>query len=310
MTGQNANNDPEYHPDNKWYNWRPPDHARHYVEIVVLIAYVLFDAAELYPISHFLGILTAAALIAILGFPELTIGYWTASFIAIILAASALYVYVGPVLPEETNYKGWLVPANISTPLMKCPIANGDVALIMGTSVYVTDYPDRYPVFNLGECAPLHLHKTKDGVAVDFDMYTPTKSLIARLRDNEWHLVPSEMAYSEHPDRSTLQVIDKQGRELFFIKYLNPETIWIRGSFSCGTQQPIVIDNYSITALAKYFVMGTFMENIAPNPGPTIPIILTHSCVVSHFGGDVLDMENRKPSAFSQAFDRIKGWFQ
>jgi hypothetical protein len=217
-----------------------------------------------------------------------------------------LYNY-GENLPVETDTHGWLVPDHIETPLMNCPATDSDVILIMGTSAYVTNYPDKFPVFNLGKCAPLHIQKTDDGLAVDFDMYSPRKSLISRLLNNEWHLVPSEYSYPEHPDRSTLQVFDKTGNELFFVKYLNRRVIWLRGTFSCGPQVPVVVSNHSISTAAGNFIMGNLVRT-GGDGDATIDI--THGCFTSHFSDQVLDMEKQKSSPFEQAFGRIRSWFE
>ena len=148
-----------------------------------------------------------------------------------------------------------------------------DVSLILGTSAYTTNSKDRFPVFRLGECAPLYIRKTDDGLSVDFDMYTPRKDLISRFLDNDWNLVTSEFSYQKHPDRSTLQVFDKKGNELFFIRYLNSKVIWMRGAFSCGTQDPIIVSNESVTARSDNFIMG----NIVGAPGSSAKLVIADS---------------------------------
>ena len=45
------------------------------------------------------------------------------------------------------------------------------------------------------------------------------------------------------PDASTLIVSDDQGRETFFARYLNKNTVRIRGTFRCGDTKPVVIGN-------------------------------------------------------------------
>lgn len=266
---------------------------------------------SLYPEDHRLSFLVLSCLLSLVAVYELHSRGWSAhippAIGAIFCVPLAIFAIIGPNLPEETNIHGRLIPDNINTPLINCAHSESDAVLILGTNAYVTNYPDRFPVFNLGTCAPLHIHKTPDGIAVDFNMYTPQRNLIARMLDNEWHLVPSEYSYQEHPDRSTLQVFDKTGEELFFVRYLNRQVIWIRGRFSCGSQPPIIVDNDSITTNASYFVMGSIA---GPTANANFSLQLSHGCFTSHFGAEVLDMENNKPSIFTQAFDRVRGWFQ
>jgi hypothetical protein len=257
------------------------------------------------------GGLVSVALLYVEGLSKglLRIGHFLLLSAMVVAVCGYFFFRFGENLPVETNIHGWLVPDQIETPLLNCPAAESDAILIMGTSAYVTNYPGKFPVFNLGTCAPLHIQKTGDGMAVDFDMYSPQKNLISRLFNNEWHLVPTEYSYEQHPDRSTLQVFDKQGDELFFIRYLNRRVIWVRGAFSCGSQTPIVVDNDSISTSAGNFIMGNLVR-IDPKSNAAVTLRITHACVTSHFGSQVLDLEKQRSSPFEQAFGRIRSWFE
>ena len=237
----------------------------------------IMDFAFFWKDDHLAALLILASWVGLISVYELYTRHWSVtSILGFILGSYAIAGIAGeywPTLPEETSIQGHLIPDNIATPLLNCTTKENDVSLILGTSAYTTNSKDKFPVFRLGECAPLYIRKTDDGLSVDFDMYTPRKDLISRFLDNDWNLVTSEFSYQKHPDRSTLQVFDKKGNELFFIRYLNSKVIWMRGAFSCGTQDPIIVSNESVTARSDNFIMG----NIVGAPGSSAKLVIADS---------------------------------
>jgi hypothetical protein len=286
MNGDSEDNNSKNHPKNKWYDIKPTVRGKAISYFILYVLFVVVDAHDIYPWRHDVAIFSGAiATIALLYAEAFAVGAitsvaWLILSACVAFIAFGLNLYVGPNLPEETTIHGYLIPDKIDTPLINCTSKADEVSLILGTSAFTTDYTGVIPVFKSGECVPLHLQKTHDGLAVDFDMYTPQQDLISRLINNEWRLVPSEFSYQEHPDRSTLQVFDKRGKELFFIKYLNSKVIWLRGVFSCGAQQPVVVDNNSITTQGETFVMGNIVRGTGNGNGK---LVIAHGCFESHF---------------------------
>jgi hypothetical protein len=240
----------------------------------------------LYPQNHLIAFLMLAVWIGLVAAYELSsrsLSPHTIPFIAALFCIAMIaYAVVGPNLPDETPIHGYLIPDHEETPKNSCATGDNDVSLILGTSIFATNATARFPVFQLGgRCVPLWLHRTDNGMIVDFDMYADNTNLISRIINNEWHLVSSELSYVDHPDRSTLQVFDKHGNELFYIKYLNPKTIVLRGSFSCGRERPIVVNSETVSTDGGNFIVGTFID--VRNTGPIGPrMIFARACFITH----------------------------
>lgn len=65
---------------------------------------------------------------------------------------------------------------------------------------------------------------------------------------NEFHLMPnSKVSYQERSDdRSEITVHDSKDREILYIKYANPKTVFIRGIFHSLEGHSAVIDDRAI----------------------------------------------------------------
>jgi hypothetical protein len=81
---------------------------------------------------------------------------------------------------------------------------------------------------------------------IDADVFDTHGNLSARIRDNEFNVIPGQHSYRERPDRSTLVVYDKQGKEMLRVRYLNPAAAQIRGIFACADMPPVTISDTGI----------------------------------------------------------------
>jgi hypothetical protein len=96
-------------------------------------------------------------------------------------------------------------------------------------------------LLRIGTCNVLRVRRSEGGIAVSADVVYPSGVVAAHIRDNNFQLVPPEYANSEAPDKSTLLLRDRNGEELFWIKYLNPNSVKIRGRFACKGYGSVII---------------------------------------------------------------------
>jgi len=96
----------------------------------------------------------------------------------------------------------------------------------------------------------LSFTRDNNGIALDADFFASTGNLVARIEStttpNEFHLVQPEYSYSKRPDRSSLEVYDKRGNSLFAVRYINPHTLSIKGTFYSrepGSGKVVITDN-------------------------------------------------------------------
>jgi len=115
------------------------------------------------------------------------------------------------------------------------------VLLVVGDSGAISTQQGKTPAVQIGDCQLLRMQHGPKGLLVDADVFSQSGILIARIQNNEFHLVAGQYSYSERPDRHTLAVYDQQGRELLWVRYLNPKVVKIRGVFSCPNYSPSVI---------------------------------------------------------------------
>jgi hypothetical protein len=161
-----------------------------------------------------------------------------------------------PILPAETATHGWLIPAN--DPMPKTPCTGKDsktiaadeflIALGGGGAVFPSDRTTQITVLSVGQCPVVWAKKEGNRVGIDADVFDYSGDLSARIRDNEFHLVPDTYSYNDRPNRNTLLVYDKKGHELFYSDFSNPRVIKIRGVFGCENRHvPVIVTDDAIT---------------------------------------------------------------
>jgi hypothetical protein len=159
--------------------------------------------------------------------------------IGVTLATIAMAVGLGtielvPSMPlVETEMHGWLVPANDPTPTNACSniLPKGALLVILGDSAVWSPH-NAFIAFTSG-CSALSVKKDRQGLLLDVDLFADDGNLVARIKDNEFHLATKELSYTDRGDRSTLNIFGPKGEEVFHARYLNPTTLEVRGVFAC-----------------------------------------------------------------------------
>jgi hypothetical protein len=251
--GDNANNNPENHPQNKWYDIKPTPGGKAVAYLIIYILFVVIDAHDIYPWRHDVALAAGAlATIAVLyaeGFAVDVINsrVWLGTSGLIIAITFCLNLYVGPNLPEETETAGWLPPGNDPPIKTLCPLPPDGLAFVAGRNV--AGGPSKngaFLVLQLNQTPLIAVVKDGNKLAFDADVYDEKGLLAVRVEKNKFLLIQGEYSYEEDrdTDRSNLLVYDKHGKPLLRIKYANNNTIYISGVFySEDVAQAIITDD-------------------------------------------------------------------
>jgi hypothetical protein len=166
-----------------------------------------------------------------------------------------LFIFTAsPILPEETEIHGWLLPASDDTPHNSCGmigIGKDQLLVIAGSNAIVNRGTQKFRALTVGSCPVISFDRNQEGSAIDADVFDESGILVARVESNEFHLVPGKYSYGNRPDRSTLTVFDREGNELLAIRYLNPSTIQIRGVFACKGSEPIMVTDDAVMTVGR-----------------------------------------------------------
>ncbi|HTW88990.1 MAG TPA: hypothetical protein VMD75_13390 [Candidatus Binataceae bacterium] len=168
-------------------------------------------------------------------------------------AATALIVqpYLPKVLPAETETHGWLIPANddIGSDYPCSWAPKGSLVLLMGRHGMggITTGHDMCVATMAGCGEFIHVKRGPAGILLTTTVRAPDSRIVARIKNNEFHLVQNEMSYAERSDdRSTLTVNDPDGNEAFYARYVNPHIMEIRGVFGCPGKPVLKVEDRQV----------------------------------------------------------------
>jgi hypothetical protein len=244
-------------------------------EALILTVYVVFDFRDEWPKNHIFALTLAVIAFSSILLIEFRCKIWAIATTMLIVIAAVILLAAPPVVPEETEYHGWLVPANDPTPPNKCikqktNQANTLLMLFGGTGVFMNG-DQRFEVLNIGGHDTIDVQKSHFGLLVNVDLLDAYGNLAMRIEDNEFHVIPGQTSFSKRPDRSTLLVNGKNGDELFWVRYLNPQTVQIRGVFhKVGDETPILVTNDKVTIGKAPTGLPPCFMILAPVPGTAI----------------------------------------
>jgi hypothetical protein len=83
--------------------------------------------------------------------------------------------------------------------------------------------------------------------------YDDDGNAIWELRNNRFARLQGEYLHVHRSDSSSLGLYDKWEREIFFVRYLAPDTVRIRGRFLCGGAPLVAISDSAIEIGARRF---------------------------------------------------------
>ena len=164
----------------------------------------------------------------------------------LLFAGVALSFVVGPNLPTETEYHGWLLPSNEPAPPgwllpsnepappINCSIEPKEqLAIDFGSNVALFGQNTFRAVIVQVDNTPLiALERDGEKLIFDVDVYDESHEIVARIDRGEFHLNSNKVFYSTRSqDRRRLTVYDNNNNAVLDIIYHNPNYVSITGVF-------------------------------------------------------------------------------
>ena len=136
--------------------------------------------------------------------------------------------------PEPT---GPLIAANDPSPPPGCdpPPGPHDLLMAFGTDRVIGKGPGPFTPLVVDECAVLSLARKKDGLLLRAFGYDFNNDIAFRVMDNVYEPSMPLQLRDFRPDPSTYLLIDRFGKEVLYVRYLNRNAVRIRGGFCAAT---------------------------------------------------------------------------
>jgi hypothetical protein len=156
--------------------------------------------------------------------------------------------------PEIANL---LIPANEPIPemfgagkpdeklglsLRHVTVEKGEMVVFLGPFAVSTPQQS-FTVLRLYDKDVLKIFKSKNGISVTADIWSPDGKIMADIVSNKFHVNINNTAYSERPDPHTLIVKDEKKVTVLSVRYLNPDTVKITGVFRGDGKYPVIISD-------------------------------------------------------------------
>lgn len=229
---------------------------------------LLWFALDLYflaPLSHvaalWIGILFVAGQLAFSSLIRSTTRRW-GTVAALIVIAGIIQPFLPP---NETEFHGWLAPANDLMPkenACSASIPVDAVAIMLGDSgVWTTGSALR--VVKACNHDLLSLSRKNQRLAITATIFDG--KILAQIVNNEFFLNPNNLFRMERPDRHTLIVYDQEGDQRLYVRFLNQRAIRILGKL----EYPNCPSRLEITEAG---IMSTPTQKFMPHVCMAIPM--------------------------------------
>ena len=164
--------------------------------------------------------------------------------------ATTLYL-ANRFMPREDEISGALIAGIEKTPSTSCETVNPALArsallMVFGGDGVIGRGNGPFVPVRVGTCPALSITRTPSGLMVNAFGFDSDDNVVYRIKNNIFEQVLGGFLKGRRPDRSTLVVSDDRGVEAFSIRYLNRNTVLVRGTFRCGNTRPVQIKNDSI----------------------------------------------------------------
>ena len=168
-----------------------------------------------------------------------------------------------PILPPipfaDEEVQGELKPANDPTPPNGCdalpfPIPPDTIKILIGDNASALSGLGKTTALEIGSCEAASIERTPDGVFFNASLVNSDGNRVVRILRNKVDALNGETHTTRQSrDQGSLTVTNKKGDVLFYARYLNKETVRIRGFFGCGGRSPVkVVDDQPIPGLVSF----------------------------------------------------------
>jgi hypothetical protein len=225
-----------------------------FYRIFVLGAFLAGGAValiEIWPSDHLLALIVLATFIAMVLIYEMLVRGWplapTIGFCVVTYASAwAIYQKVGHNLPIDTDSEVYLIPGNEQFNSKPCKQPEGSIAFIAGTNEFWSDEEGRQiGIIILDNKPVVTMKKTERGLLFSVEMFNLERKLVAKISNNKSILLPKNFGY-KIKDPNTITLYDDYDKEILYVKFVNKNTVFIRGVFTGPDGTTIVISNEQI----------------------------------------------------------------
>jgi hypothetical protein len=231
-----------------------PSLAKRSGELVLYGIFIFVDAIEIWPHTRLAAVVLAfvgfVALLAIDGgFSRPQNMMFVGS--AAIVCVAAYFLVPEPLLPE-IEIIGSLQPGNDADPANVCtggvPMPPDSWKTFVGNTIIYLGKTADLPVLGIGRCKLLAIHRDEGGLSVTANLFDANGRLTAVIKNNEFRALLGDGSHIERGhDLAQISVIDKTGKEILYVRYLNKASVRVRGQFGCPGHSVIPVkDNEPI----------------------------------------------------------------
>lgn len=173
---------------------------------------------------------------------------WTVIGLAAIwVSAGTSWLILNRVAPLNPYWSGPLVAAGDPTPRTSrgAPPPDG-LVMLFGPDTVIAHGAGPFTPVRVGTCPALTLKRTPAGLMVDAFGYDSDGNVVYRIADNRFEMIIRGFLKIERPDKSSLRIVDDIQRETLRVRYVNRNTVAVRGTFRCGDAPPVTIGDTQI----------------------------------------------------------------
>jgi len=153
---------------------------------------------------------------------------------------------------ELRQLQGELYPGSDPMPVSKCSsieLKPNEFLFDMG-AIAITSEKFPYSVIKVNDKDRLFLTRDTAGtIRLSLDVLSPDGKVITRIREGQFVINENNsLRFGPRSDRSSLQVVDQYGEEVIALRYLNKQSMKIRGILRFpDLEYPIVISETEVT---------------------------------------------------------------
>jgi hypothetical protein len=151
-------------------------------------------------------------------------------------------------ISDEPAY-GALIAAADPTPPNACDshanrIPPDTIKVLLGDNVFGISNYGRYSILRIDDCEAVSLERTRNGIFFNAQLQDDDDNQVVRIVKNKIEALSGSNYHSaQSTDRASITVMNKNGIELFYARFLNPATIVVRGFLGCSHRQSIVAED-------------------------------------------------------------------
>jgi hypothetical protein len=178
---------------------------------------------------------------------------WTVIGLAAIWSLTGLsWVILDLAYPLNPHWSGPLVAADDPMPQTQCGAPPPDgLLMLFGPDAVLARGNGPFTPVRIGTCPALTIKRTSNGLMINAFGYDSDGNVVYRIADNRFEILIRGFLKMERPDKSSLRIVDDIQRETLLVRYMNRNTVSVRGTFRCGDVPAVTISD----------TRGTFEKN-------------------------------------------------